>query len=268
MSTRTGSPKRLAAGPLEAYVLHSYDWSESSLILDLFTRERGRLAVAAKGAKRPFSQFRSVLLPFQRLHVTLARTPADENAEIHTLRQAEWAGGMPMLSGSALFRGFYCNELLMKLVARQDPHPALFEAYAATLPGLVEGSEAAREQAALRAFELFLLRETGLLPDLSVVTLTVQPVLPAQRYALVPEAGVMATREEAGSFTGAQLQQLQAALGLAESATATVGALQLACLPVLSPLRSALRALLHYHAGTSTLRTRTVMQGVQNLIGP
>lgn len=282
MSTRANGPKKAPAGPLEAYVLHSYDWSESSLILDVFTRERGRMAVAAKGAKRPYSQFRSVLLPFQRLHMGLARKAsetADEHSEVHTLRQAEWAGGLPMLSGAALFRGFYCNELIMKLLARQDPHPALFDAYAATLPGLVEGSEPAREQAALRAFELLLLRETGLLPDLSMVTLTVQPVVAQQAYALVPEAGVMAMapaspsmpgREDgaaaSSALTGAQLLQLQAALEGSGSTMDRVGALQKACLPALAPLRSALRALLHYHAGTSTLRTRTVMQGVQNLI--
>ena len=55
-----------------AFLLHRYDWSESSLILDLFTREQGRVVVAAKGAKRPYSQLRSVLLPFQRLNVTTA----------------------------------------------------------------------------------------------------------------------------------------------------------------------------------------------------
>ena len=64
------------AAQLEAYVLHHYDWSESSLILDLFTREQGRFAVAAKGAKRPYSQLRAVLLPFQRIHVTLGRASA------------------------------------------------------------------------------------------------------------------------------------------------------------------------------------------------
>ena len=62
--------------PLQAYVLHRYDWSESSLILELFTREQGRLAVAAKGAKRPHSQLRSVLLPFQRVNITLTRSAA------------------------------------------------------------------------------------------------------------------------------------------------------------------------------------------------
>ena len=133
MATRT----HRASAPLEAYVLHHYDWSESSLILDLYTRELGRVAVAAKGAKRPHSQLRAVLLPFQRLHVTLGRiAPADDAPEVQTLRGAEWAGGQPMLSGAALFSGFYVNELLLRLLARHDPHPALFDAYAATLAAL------------------------------------------------------------------------------------------------------------------------------------
>src|SRR3954465_15138094 len=111
---------RRVSAPLDAYVLHRYDWSETSLILDLFTRARGRLAVAAKGAKRPYSQLRSVLLPFQRLQLSLGRPPgADENREVHNLRAAEWAGGGSMLTGAALFSGFYLNELLMKLLARE-----------------------------------------------------------------------------------------------------------------------------------------------------
>ena len=100
---------RSAAQPLPAYVLHSYDWSETSLIVELFTRERGRVVVAAKGAKRPTSQLRAVLLPFQRITVALGRTPADEAAEILTLKSAEWAGGLPMVASSALFPAFYLN---------------------------------------------------------------------------------------------------------------------------------------------------------------
>ncbi len=252
--------ERVPPSQLEAYVLHRYDWSESSLILDLFTRERGRVAVAAKGAKRPYSQLRPVLLPFQRLQVSLGRTPVDDSAEIHNLRHAEWAGGGPMLGGAALFSGFYLNELLMKLLARHDPHPALFDAYVDTLPALASGHEVL-SQAALRAFELLLLRETGVLPDLATVTLTVQPVSDDARYQLVPESGVVATREEAGAFTGSALRELQWAL----DGDSTAG-LQAACVPVTPALRTALRALLHYHLGGSTLRTRQVMQGVQKLL--
>src|SRR5439155_26738977 len=138
---------------LAAFVLHRYDWSESSVILDLFTREQGRIAVAAKGAKRPFSQLRSVLLPFQRLQVSFGREPPGDDArEVHSLRGADWAGGHPMLTGSALFSGFYLNELLMKLLARHDRHPALFDAYADTVAALVEADDVVT-QAALRAFE-------------------------------------------------------------------------------------------------------------------
>ena len=97
-------PPRSPRAPLTAYVLHSYAWSESSLILDLFTRDQGRLAVAAKGAKRPYSQLRAVLLPFQRIHATLGRSSHDEGAsDVQTLRGAEWAGGSAMLTGAALF---------------------------------------------------------------------------------------------------------------------------------------------------------------------
>ena len=83
---------RRAAVPLDAYVLHRYDWSETSLILDLFTRARGRVTVAAKGAKRPYSQLRSVLLPFQRITATVGRQAEEAQAEVLTLRGAEWAG--------------------------------------------------------------------------------------------------------------------------------------------------------------------------------
>ena len=270
-STHKAPKPRAARGApsvLEGFVLHSYEWSESSLILDVFTRERGRLAVAAKGARRPHSQFRSVLLPFQRLHLSLGRHDGKEQDEVHTLRQAEYAGGWPMLAGEALFTGFYCNELLMKLLARQDAHPTLFEVYAATLPGLAATGEAGtqRQQAALRAFELFLLRETGHLPELGTVTLTLQPVQAASRYRLLPEAGVIAAEmDNEPVFSGAQLQALQSALDLGPYPGA-LGALQTACLGALGALRAALRDLLVYHAGTTSWRTRQVMHDVRQLL--
>jgi DNA repair protein RecO (recombination protein O) len=257
MATR--APRHSA--PLAAYVLHRYDWSESSLILDLFTREQGRLAVAAKGAKRPYSQLRGVLLPFQRLHVALGKVPttADGASDVQTLRGAEWAGGAAMLTGAALFSGFYLNELLMKLMARHDPHIALFDAYAETLPALAGNDEAAT-QAALRAFELTLLQQIGLLPDLSLLTLTQQPVQPALHYALLPEAGVAAAREADGELTGEALIGLQAALE-----HGSLAALQLACRRCLAALKLPLRATIQHHLGSTVLRTRQVMTGLQNL---
>ena len=254
----TRAPRHAAT--LAAYVLHRYDWSESSLILDLFTREQGRLAVAAKGAKRPYSQLRSVLLPFQRINVSLGKAAVADagGSEVQTLRGAEWAGGAAMLTGAALFSGFYVNELLMKLLARHDPHAALFDAYAATLPELAAADEA-QAQAALRAFELSLLQQIGLLPDLSLLTLTQQPLQIDARYALLPEAGVAAARGE-GDLSGEALIGLQAALE-----HGSLPALQHACRQCLAALKLPLRAMIQHHLGSTVLRTRQFMTGLQSL---
>jgi len=260
-SSGPGARASRVAAPLTSYLLHRYDWSESSVILDLFTRERGRLAVVAKGAKRPYSQLRAVLLPFQRINVTLSRgAAADDGAsDVQTLRGAEWAGGAAMLTGAALFSGFYLNELLMKLLARHDPHAALFDAYASTLPELA-ASDDTRVQAALRAFELTLLAQTGLLPDLSRVTLTQQPVRCEARYGLGPEAGVGAARGDDGELAGNALIDLQAALQ-----HGSIAALQQACQPCLPELKVILRGMIQHQLGNAVLRTRQVMIDVQGL---
>ncbi len=239
---------------LIAYVLHRYDWSETSLIVELFTRERGRLVVVAKGAKRPTSNFRPVLLPFQPLHALLGKAPADEQAEVLTLRGAEWAGGQPLLQPAALLSGFYLNELLLKLVARQDPHPGLFDAYADTLAALASEVD---EATALRAFELMMLRELGVLPDLACATQSAEPLRAATRYTLKAEAGVVPA---AAGLSGAHWVALEAAL-----MHGSASAVRQACAPVAGGLRVPLRELLHYHLGTGTLRTRQVWQGVQKL---
>ena len=242
------------AAHLLAYVLHRHDWSETSLIVELFTRERGRLVVVAKGAKRPTSNFRPVLLPFQPLHALLGRTPADEQAEVLTLRGAEWAGGQALLQPAALLSGFYLNELLLKLLARQDPHPGLFDAYADTLAALATDADEAN---ALRAFELMMLRELGVLPDLACATQSAEPLRAATRYTLKAEAGVVPA---SGGLSGAHWVALEAAL-----MHGSASAVRQACMPVAAGLRVPLRELLHYHLGTGTLRTRQVWQGVQKL---
>lgn len=251
--------RRATAPPLAAYVLHRWDWSESSLIVDLFTRELGRVVVVAKGAKRPYSQLRPVLLPFQRLAVTLGRTAGDEAAEIHPLRSAEWGGGLPLTRGDALLSGFYLNELLLRLLARQDPHPRLFDAYADTLPEL-DRADDARTPAALRSFELVLLREVGLLPELAVVTSTQRAVEADAPYALHAEAGVVGAAPGEPALRGRTLQALHAALG-----QGGLGALQAACAEHRAELRGPLRQLLHYHLGSPHLRTRDVVRDLQRL---
>ena len=258
---------RAAAAPLLSYVLHRYDWSESSLIVELFTRAQGRLVVAAKGAKRPTSQLRPVLMPFQPLNALLGKAPADEAAEVRNLRSAEWAGGSALLGAGSLLAGYYANELLLKLLARQDPHPALFDAYADTLTALAaadgdeEGDGKRDEAVVLRAFELLLLRELGWLPDLAIATLTTEPVEPDGRYTLHPEAGLTARSD---GLPGATWVAIEAALAHARS-QGSGRALRTVCSGVAGALRGPLRTLLHYHLGSSQLRTRQVWQSVQRL---
>jgi DNA repair protein RecO (recombination protein O) len=242
------------------FVLHQWDWSETSLILDLFTREQGRVAVVAKGAKRPYSQMRAVLLPFQRLTVGLGRPRSDEgSSDILNLRSAEYAGAGAVLPSAQLFAGFYLNELLMKLLARHDPHPMLFDVYAGTLAAMAGGEPEA--EAALRAFELLLLRETGVLPELGHDTATQEPVRPADRYALRPEAGLAGATTDEPALDGGQCLALQAALDAND-----LVALRSAAMPALGPLKSQLRALLHYHLGSPQLRSRSTLREVRRLL--
>ncbi|MFO0122498.1 MAG: DNA repair protein RecO [Inhella sp.] len=238
---------------LHAFVLHAYDWSESSLVLDVFTRERGRLAVVAKGAKRPTSQLRAVLLPMQRLHLQLAKTKADEAADIHTLRHAEWGAEHPLPAGGALLAAYYLNELLMRLLVRAQPHPVLWDAYAQTVLALSHPGQAAEPW--LRAFELALLEDLGWLPALDVDSVTQAALQPGRRYALSPELGLVGSDE---GVSGALWLGLQGPLTQRAELLAHSGERSL--------LKSALRGVLHYHLGHQPLRSRAVLHQAHDLL--
>ena len=246
--------KRISDEP--AYVLHRYDWSESSLILEVFTRHHGRIALVAKGAKRPSSSFRPILLPLQPLHLSFGG-----DGEIRSLKGAEWQGGHIMPRGEALLSGYYLNELLLLLLARDDPHPALFDVYANVVE--VIGSDHGEAlQSALRAFELLLLREIGLLPLLDAQTLTLLALDDRVRYSLVPEGGLrQSSQADRSGMSGAQWQTLQKSLSSATPFTTTLRA----CSEVMTELKPQLRMLLNYHCGVATLRTRQMMIDLQSL---
>lgn len=164
-----------------AFVLHSYPHKETSLIIDLFTRDYGRVALVAKGAKRPHSALRGVLQTFQPLNSSWVG-----KSELRTLTDAEWVGGLRPLEKTALLCGFYLNELLVKLLARDDAHPVLFDHYVSTLNQLAHNEPAT---IVLRKFERALLRETGVAADLTRCTATRARVLPEQAYVVDPERG-------------------------------------------------------------------------------
>jgi DNA repair protein RecO (recombination protein O) len=164
-----------------AFLLHSTPYRETSLIVDLFTREHGRVAAVAKGAKRPRSALRAVLLQFQPLLASWSGA-----RELRTLVAAEWTGGMPSPRGDSLLCAFYLNELLMRLLAREDAHPLLYDAYEQALRELADAALPADET--LRRFEWLLLREAGYAPDLERDAQD-RPIEPDIPYRWRPGAG-------------------------------------------------------------------------------
>lgn len=252
--------KRVSEEP--AYVLHSYDWSESSLILEVFTRHRGRVALAAKGVKKPTSNFRPVLLPLQPLRLTYS-LGGDGSAEIHTLKAAEWVGGHIMPMGDALLSGMYLNELLMRLLARDDPYAALFDIYAGVVRVLA-GQHGEALEPVLRTFELLLLRELGHLPALDQETASLSALASDTPYALVAEGGLRRSHSnERAALAGAQWAAMEQALAQPEAFSAL---LHTVAQPTVNmALKPQLRALLQYHCGSPMLRTRQLMMDLQAL---
>ena len=243
-----------------AFVVHHYDWSESSLILETFTRHYGRVTLVAKGAKKPSSNFRPVLLPLQPLSITYTG-----DAEVRTLKNAEWVGGHIMPMGEALLSGYYLNELLLRLLARDDPHATVFDLYRQVVQVLASGHDGTINPA-LRAFELLLLRDIGFLPELNAQTLTLSSVQPDALYVLVPEGGLRAhNAQDRTGLMGSVWLQLHDSLNADSPFTATLRL----CAELPSDQRNALqgqlRALLHYHCGVTTLRTRQMMIDLQSL---
>lgn len=146
--------QRVDAQP--AFVLHTYPFRETSLIVEAFTRDFGRIALLARGARRPRSAMRGVLMAFQPLELGWAG-----KGEVLTLMKAEWQGGTPLLAGQALFCGYYLNELLMHLLPREDAHEVLFARYGEMLQRLAGDPQGNVHEADLRRFEKALLQELG-----------------------------------------------------------------------------------------------------------
>jgi DNA repair protein RecO (recombination protein O) len=139
-----------------AYVLHTYPFRETSLICEIFSRDYGRVALLARGARRPRAAIRGLLMGFQPLEIGWAG-----KGEVLTLMKAEWQGGQPLLFGEALFCGYYLNELLIHLLPREDAHPLVFQRYAEMLAHLGMAPGGKVDEADLRCFEKTLLQELG-----------------------------------------------------------------------------------------------------------
>jgi DNA repair protein RecO (recombination protein O) len=169
-----------------AWLLHQRPWSDSSRILELITRQHGRVTLFAHGARRPKSALRAVLRPFHPLSVSWSG-----GGDGGTLTAAEAAGAAPALAPRRILSGFYLNELLLRLLPREDRHETLYDAYAAALEGLATGEE----QAALRAFERVLLEELGYGVDLTREAGGGRPLEADRYYHFEPGRGFIAVRD-------------------------------------------------------------------------
>ncbi|GAA4338604.1 DNA repair protein RecO [Pigmentiphaga soli] len=244
---RAARPRGNRVDDAAAYLLHSYPYRETSLILDVFTHSHGRQALVAKGAKRPHSALRPVLVAFQRLSLSWSGA-----GEIKTLVRAEWSGPPQRLLGAAAMSAWYLNELLLRLLGRDDPHEALFDAYADALARLAAQP---RLSASLRGFEWRLLQEIGYGFEAGA-TDDGEPVQAGLRYRVPLEAGPQplpaGAAEPPGAVSGRALLALAA--GRFDE-------------PAVEPeLRRLLRERLDYHMSGRPLATRQVLRDLQDYL--
>ena len=171
-----------------AFVLHTYPYRETSLIVEAFTGLHGRVVLVAKGAKRPHGAMRGLLNPFQALTLSWFG-----KADMKTLKTVEQERIFPQLSGPALLSAFYLNELLLKLTHREDSHEALFDEYGSAVSALARlavGNNGMRAIAAiLRQFEVRLLQELGYALQLTEEADSHVPLDPKGEYVYQTECG-------------------------------------------------------------------------------
>ncbi len=222
-----------------AFLLHRRDYSNSSLLVECFTEQQGRFPAIAKGVKGQGKSASGVLQPFVPLQIEWSG-----RGEVKNLIQYEPDGRMLGLVGKALFCGFYINELLMRLLQRDDPHEQLFHNYRILLQQL---HTAGVDEASLRYFELDMLVELGYGIELTIDLESGYPVEGAKSYQLVQESGVTACPE-----TNEHAIRGQTLLSLVQRSLNEPSELKEA--------RNLLRAVLGFYLGDKPLKSRELFR--------
>jgi DNA repair protein RecO (recombination protein O) len=226
-----------------AYVMHSRPYRDSSALLDVFTAEYGRLGMVARGTRRPSRRGSGVALlqPFVPLLLSFSG-----RSELKTLVATEPAQGLFALRGERMFSGMYMNELLVRLLHRNDAHPTLFAAYDQSLKALADNCAA---DAVLRRFELTLLDELGYGFDLGADGTSRQPIDATLSYRYAPGVGLVVCHDIAACptavFAGSDL--------LVMASGVFSGAVRLTA-------KRLLREALAEHLGDTPLRSRELFR--------
>jgi len=229
-------PARVELVP--GFVLHQRPYRETSALLEVFTPTHGRIGLVARGVHSPKSRRRGELQAFRALHFSWS-----ERGELGTLTGIETGGPGLHLNGASLYSAFYLNELLVRLLVRNDPHPVLFDRYGIALnqlSGLPENLELT-----LRLFEKHLLQETGYGLLLDVDCQTGEPVWSDGLYDYHLEAGpveVASGSKKGFLFSGSSL------LALAQEQNFDLAALRDA--------KRLMRAALNLYLGGKPLKSR------------
>jgi DNA repair protein RecO (recombination protein O) len=236
------------------FVLHSYPYLETSLVVELFTRNFGRVATIAKGARRPRSAMRGMLQAFQPLLATWSG-----KSELRTLHGMEWQGGLHVLQGQALICGFYLNELMLRLLPREDPHQSLFEHYQQALQALT-GDES--QTIVLRRFEIRLLQELGYALSLTHEAGDGDAIDAQALYAFIPEHGAVRVASQA---IRVQSLQNQSGIQLRGKTLLDMAQDDYTDLHTQQQSKLLMRTLISHHLGDKPLHTRQLLIDLQQL---
>jgi DNA repair protein RecO (recombination protein O) len=238
----SASRRRVELAPL--YVLHHRPWRDTSRMLEVFTREHGRLTLFARGVRGPKSRTASLLQPFRRL---LGSWSGSGDAGQLTQAEREPEDTLPELPAAAMMSAWYLNELLLKLTVRLDPQPLVFDLYDRTLAQL---RTAASIEASLRGFERQLLELLGYGIEFEQVAREGGALQSGAYYHFHPDLGFVQVTGETGGkvFEGRVLLAIAADDYTDET--------------VLEPAKRILRMALDHALDGRELRTRTVARAV------
>lgn len=222
-----------------AFILHHRPFRDTSQLLDVLSREHGKLALVARGSRGARSRLRGVLRPFMPLSVSWV-----QRSDLGTLIGAEVRGAPLRLSGDALLSGFYVNELLLHFLHRHDPQPEIFEIYAQTIQAL---AAAADVSPCLRRFEVELLRQLGYALNLDHESGSLEALEADQHYEYRLEEGPVRVHRTEGDlvFRGSELLEIREQ-----------------CFEKPEVLRAAsrlLREVIAFHLGGKELKSRKVL---------